>query len=104
MQPAGQDSKARPGAWNGYTTALFGEECQSSTVVTPTIPDRPQIRKPRDKAKAEVAVQIVQRFVLARLRNRRFFSIEELNVAIRECVAELNASHAQTRQEPARAV
>ena len=36
------------------------------------------------KAKAEVAVQIVQRFVLARLRNRRFFSLNELNAAIRE--------------------
>jgi hypothetical protein len=34
-------------------------------------------RKPRDKAKVEVAVQIVQRFVLARLRNRRFFSLNE---------------------------
>jgi transposase len=50
-----------------------------------------RIRKPRDKAKAEVAVQIVQRFVLARLRNRRFFSLDELNAAIRECVADLNA-------------
>ena len=50
-----------------------------------------RIKKPRDKAKAEVAVQIVQRFVLARLRNRRFFSLEELNTAIRECVADLNA-------------
>ena len=49
-----------------------------------------RIKKPRDKAKAEVAVQIVQRFVLARLRNRRFFSLHELNVAIRECVADLN--------------
>jgi transposase len=29
-----------------------------------------RVRKPRDKAKVEVAVQIVQRFVLARLRNR----------------------------------
>jgi transposase len=43
------------------------------------------------KAKAEVAVQIVQRFVLARLRNRRFFSLDELNASIRECVADLNA-------------
>ena len=43
-----------------------------------------RIKKPRDKAKAEVAVQIVQRFVLARLRNRRF----ELNASIRECVTE----------------
>jgi transposase len=50
-----------------------------------------RIKKPRDKAKAEVAVQIVQRFVLARLRNRRFFSLDELNTAIRECVADLNA-------------
>lgn len=49
-----------------------------------------RIKKPRDKAKAEVAVQIVQRFVLARLRNRRFFSLDELNVAIRGCVADLN--------------
>src|SRR6201982_4294844 len=48
-------------------------------------------RKPRDKAKVEVAVQIVQRFVLARLRNRRFFSLDELNTAIREAVADLNA-------------
>jgi transposase len=50
-----------------------------------------RVRKPRDKAKVEVAVQIVQRFVLARLRNRRFFSLLELNTAIRECVADLNA-------------
>ena len=35
-----------------------------------------------------MAVQIVQRFVLARLRNRRFFSLADLNIAIRECVAD----------------
>ena len=50
-----------------------------------------RVRKPRDKAKVEVAVLIVERVVLARLRNRRFFSLEELNAAIRECVADLNA-------------
>jgi transposase len=50
-----------------------------------------RVRKPRDKAKVEVAVLIVERFVLARLRNRRFFSLEELNAAIRECVADLNS-------------
>src|SRR6266849_592452 len=50
-----------------------------------------RVRKPRDKAKVEVAVLIVERFVLARLRNRRFFSLLELNAAIRECVADLNA-------------
>ena len=56
---------------------------------TAIVPARP--RKPRDKAKVEVAVQIVQRWMLARLRNRRFFSLHELNAAIRETVADLNA-------------
>ena len=55
-------------------------------VVLPT-----RIVKPRDKAKVEVAVQIVERFVLAKLRNRTFFSLAELNTAIRDCVAVINA-------------
>ena len=38
-----------------------------------------------------MAVQIVERFVLAKLRNRTFFSLAELNVAIRDCVAVINA-------------
>jgi transposase len=56
------------------------------TAIVPT-----RVRKPRDKAKVEVAVQIAQRWVLARLRDRRFFSLAELNVAIRVLVDELNA-------------
>ena len=36
-------------------------------------------------------MQIVERFVLAKLRNRRFFSLAELNIAIRDCVAAINA-------------
>src|SRR6266496_2606221 len=55
-------------------------------VVLPT-----RVRKPRDKAKVEVAVLIVERFVLAKLRNRRFFSLDELNTEVRECVATINA-------------
>jgi len=39
-------------------------------------------RRPKDKAKVEVAVQIAQRWILARLRNQRFFSLAELNTAI----------------------
>ncbi len=53
------------------------------------IPARP--RKPRDKAKCEVGVQVVQRWILARLRKRRFFSIAELNTAIKELLVWLNA-------------
>jgi transposase len=48
-------------------------------------------RRPKDKAKVEVAVQIAQRWILARLRNQRFFSLAELNAAIRSLVVELNA-------------
>ena len=36
-------------------------------------------------------MQIVERFVLAKLRNVTFFSLAELNVAIRDCVAAINA-------------
>ena len=46
---------------------------------------------PRDKAKVEVGVLVVERWILARLRNRRFFSLSELNRAIGELVADLNA-------------
>ena len=50
-----------------------------------------RVMKPRDKAKVEVAVQIVEHFVLAKLRNRRFFSLAELIAAIKECVSTINA-------------
>jgi transposase len=53
------------------------------------IPARP--RRPKDKAKVEVAVQVVQRWILARLRKRMFFELGELNQAIWELLDELNA-------------
>ena len=56
---------------------------------TAILPARPY--KPRDKAKVEAAVLLVQRWIIARLRNRRFFSLEELNAAIRAEVVRLNA-------------
>ena len=43
-----------------------------------------RVRKPRDKAIAENTILHLQRFILARLRNRRFFSLDEVNAAIRE--------------------
>ena len=36
-------------------------------------------------------MQIVERFVLANLRNKTFFSLVELNAAIRDCVTTINA-------------
>ena len=50
-----------------------------------------RVRRPRDKAKAEVAVQVVERWILAALRHRTFFSLGELNHAIAERLQWLNA-------------
>jgi transposase len=79
----------------GITKACFYEPTVNRTYAdmaahyrTAIIPARPY--KPRDKAKVEVGVQVVQRWILARLRNRRFFSLAELNRAIRELVDQLN--------------
>ena len=55
---------------------------------TAIVPARPY--KPRDKAKVEVAVLLATRWIIAKLRNHRFFSIAELNDAIRDCVTTLN--------------
>ena len=43
-----------------------------------------------EKAKVEVGVQIVERWILARLRHRRFYSLRELNDAIARLIVELN--------------
>src|SRR6185437_6095020 len=79
----------------GITRACFYEPLVNRTYAdmaahygTAVIPARPY--KPRDKAKVEVGVQVVQRWILARLRNRRFFSLAELNQAIHELVGQLN--------------
>ena len=52
------------------------------------IPARPY--RARDKAKAEVAVQVVQRWIVAALRKRKFFSLAEVNQAIAELLVRVN--------------
>jgi len=52
------------------------------------LPARP--RKPRDKAKVEAGVLIVERYLLGRLRHRTFYSLAELNQAIQEMLADIN--------------
>jgi transposase len=63
------------------------QDCAShyGTVILPARP-----RHPQDKPLAEVGVQIVERWILARLRHRRFFSLDELNGAIRPLLDDLN--------------
>jgi transposase len=55
------------------------------TVIIPA-----RVRKPKDKAKVEVAVQVAERWIMAVLRKRRFLSLEELNRAIGALVEILN--------------
>ncbi len=55
------------------------------TVIMPA-----RVVSPQDKAKVETGVQIVERWILAALRNRKFFSLGELNAAIHELLVRLN--------------
>lgn len=55
---------------------------------TAIIPAR--VRKPRDKAKVEGGVLIVERWILAALRNQTFFTLPDLNAAIRTLLQRLN--------------
>lgn len=52
------------------------------------LPARP--RKPKDKSKVECGVLVAERWILARLRNQRFFSLDEANRAIAELLNDLN--------------
>src|ERR1700730_16136976 len=81
---------------SGVTKACFYEPAVNRTYAemaahygTAVVPARP--RKPRDKAKVEVAVQVATRWVIAKLRHQRFFSLAEINAAIRDLVAQINA-------------
>jgi transposase len=77
---------ANPDAYEPVTARLMQELGEHYGVaVLPARPGRPQ-----DKAKVEVGVQIVERWILAALRNRRFFTLAELNAAIAALLADLN--------------
>lgn len=77
---------ANPDAYEPVTARLMQELGEHYGVaVLPARPGRPQ-----DKAKVEVGVQVVERWILARLRHRRFFTLVELNRAIAELLVDLN--------------
>lgn len=61
---------------------------------TTVLPARP--RKPRDKAKVESGVLVAQRWILARLRNETFFSLDSLNTRIAELLEDLNGRPMKT--------
>ena len=81
---------------SGITKACFYEPAVNRTYAemathydTAVVPARPY--KPRDKAKVEVAVQVATRWIIAKLRNRRFFTLAALNAAIADELANLNS-------------
>ena len=77
---------ANPDAYEPVTARLMQELAEHYDVaVLPARPGRPQ-----DKAKVEVGVQLVERWILARLRHQRFFNLVELNRAIALLLTELN--------------
>ena len=86
MTPDTRALFARPDRYEPTSGRLVEELCNHYDVAV--LPARPA--HPRDKPKVEVGVQVVERWILARLRNRRFFSLAELNAAIAELLADLN--------------
>jgi len=86
---------SKPGRYEAEIARPFEELAQHYRLVV--IPARS--RKPRDKAKVESAVGHVERSVLAVLRHRTFFSLQELNGAILEQLTLLNAALFQGREE-----
>ena len=81
---------------SGVTKACFYEPTVNRTYAemaahydTAIVPARP--RKPKDKAKVEGAVLIAERWIVARLRNQRYFRLDDLNTAISKMNAQINA-------------
>ena len=78
---------AQPDRYEPISHRLLDELCAHYNVAV--LPARPG--KPRDKPKAEQAVLVVERWILARLRNHLFVSVAEINIAIAALLVELNA-------------
>lgn len=76
----------KPGFYDPDINPTYQEMARYYSVAV--IPARS--KKPRDKPKAELSVLLVQRWVLARLRNQRFFSLGEANRALAALLSDLN--------------
>jgi transposase len=89
----------------GVTKACFYDPAINRTYVdmaahydTAIVPARP--RKPKDKAKVEGAVLLAERGILARLRNQRFFGLDEVNAALQPLLDQLNDKSTPSRGKP----
>ena len=94
--------------FGGVTRLLIPDNCKTATISnnryemilnrsyqelaehygTAIVPAR--VRKPRDKSHAEGSVRFAETWIIAALRNQKFFSLRELNQAVRGKLEELN--------------
>ncbi len=72
----------------GIATLNRAYEEMAEHYATCVIPAR--VRKPQDKPGVEKAVGIASTWIIAALRNQQFFSVSELNIAVREKLTEFN--------------
>ena len=95
--------------FGGVTRLLIPDNCKTATTAntryetvlnrscqelaeyygTAIVPAR--VRKPQDKSVAEASVRFAETWIIAALRDRKFFSIREVNEAIAEKLEELNS-------------
>ena len=102
--------------FNGVPTFLVPDNCKTAVIINKgrndiqlnvvyremaeyynTIIKPARVRRPRDKPSVESSVSNVSTNIIARLRNDEFFSIEELNVAIREHLKTINEKKFQKK-------
>jgi transposase len=77
----------KPDRYEAEPNSTYGEMAEHySTCIIPA-----RVGKPRDKAKAEAAVLVAERWILAVLRKRTFYSLSEMNEAIALLLERLNA-------------
>ena len=62
---------------------------------TAIVPAR--VRRPKDKSSAEASVRFAETWIIAALRDRKFFSLQEVNEAVAEKLEELNGREFQQR-------
>ncbi len=76
----------RPDRYEPDLNPIYADlACHYGTAVIPA-----RVARPRDKAAVEAAVLLASRWIVAALRNRVFFSLAEINEAVRELLAQLN--------------
>jgi transposase len=90
----------RPDRYEAEINPTYAEMAEHyGTVIIPA-----RVRKPRDKGKVEVAVQVAQRWVLASLRKRVFYNLSDMNAAIAELILRMNDRIMRHRKQSRRAL